>query len=147
MMPVFDRLVLRPDHVAAAVAAMVAVAPAVAAPAPIAIELNRLDDHAKDCRATFVIANPGPDSFAGFKLDLAIFNPGGTITQRLAADVAPLRAEKTAVKVFDIPDTNCAAIGSILVNDVLDCRNESGAAADCAARIAVASKLSVKLLK
>jgi hypothetical protein len=131
-------------------AAMLAPSLCAAAPAPIApiaIELNRLDDHAKDCRASFVVANPGPDSFVGFKLDLVIFDRGGTIEKRLAADVAPLPAAKTAVKIFDIPDLSCTAIGSILVNDVLDCRTAGGPVADCVGRVAVSSKLAVKLIK
>ena len=118
-----------------------------AAPEPVAIELNRLDDQGPSCRASFVITNPGPDAFSGFKLDLAVFDRGGTIARRLAADIAPLRAEKTSVKIFDIPDTSCAAIGSILINDVLDCRAGDSAVADCVGRIAVTSKLPVKLLK
>ncbi|HEX5318524.1 MAG TPA: Tat pathway signal protein [Stellaceae bacterium] len=118
-----------------------------AEPAPISLELNRLDEHGGSCRASFVIANPGPEAYDGFKLDLVVFDKSGTIARRLAADVAPLRASKTAVKVFDIPETHCGAIGSILVNDVLDCRAGDNPAADCVGRLAVSSKLAVKLLK
>jgi hypothetical protein len=94
-----------------------------------------------------VITNPGPETYTGYKLDLVVFDKGGTIVKRLAADVAPLRSDKETVKIFDIPDTPCTAIGSILVNDVLDCRAGDKPAADCAAAIAASSKLPVKLLK
>lgn len=120
---------------------------ALAADKPLSIELNRLDEQGPSCRASFVISNPGPQTYTGFKLDLVVFDKGGTITKRLAADVAPLRADKETVKVFDIPDTPCAGIGSILVNDVLDCRAGDKPAVDCAGTIAVSSKLAVKLLK
>ena len=123
-------------------------AAALAASAPVNVELNRLDDQGGNCRVSFVIANPGAENFSGFKLDLVVFDRGGTIVRRLAADIAPLRAEKTSVKVFDIPETPCSGIGSILVNDVLDCRDGAGGAvADCVGRVATASKLPVSLLK
>lgn len=144
------RLPRRRGYAAAAlVGALLAfrIAAASAAPAPITVQLNRLDDHDKSCRASFVIANPGPEAFAGFTLDLVIFDRSGTIQHRIAADVAPLRADKESVKVFDIPATACPAIGSILINDVLDCRTAAGPVADCVGRLAPSSKLPVKLLK
>jgi len=116
--------------------------------AAIGVELNRLDDQAGNCRASFVIANPGPEGFSGFKLDLVVFDRGGTIARRLAAETAPLRPAKTTVKMFDIPGMACSGIGSILVNDVLDCRDEAGGAVgDCVGRIAPASKTAVPLTK
>ncbi len=130
-----------------AVMARLAAGAAFAANQPLGIELNRLDEQGPSCRASFVITNPGPETFTGFKLDLVVFDKGGTITKRLAADVAPLRSDKETVKIFDIPDTPCAGIGSILVNDVLDCRAGEKPAADCVGNIAVSSKLPVKLLK
>ena len=116
-------------------------------PKPIAIELNRLEEQGANCRAYLVIANPGPAAFSGFTLDLVLFDRGGTITRRLAVDIAPVRPEKTMVKVFDIAGTVCGAIGSILVNDVLHCRDAEGDVAGCIDRITASSKLSVKLSK
>jgi hypothetical protein len=118
-----------------------------ATPQPVAIELNRLDEQGPSCRASFVITNPGPETYTGFKLDLVVFDKGGTIEKRLAADVAPVRSDKETVKIFDIPETPCAGIGSILVNEILDCRAGDKPAADCAGNLAVSSRLPVKLLK
>lgn len=113
----------------------------------IGIELNRLEEQGPNCRAYLVITNPGETTFSGFKLDLVIFDRPGTIMRRLALDLAPLRAAKTSVKVFDIADTPCAAIGSILLNDVVDCRDAKGAVADCIDRVSAGSKLPVSLAK
>jgi hypothetical protein len=96
------------------------------APSTIGIELNRLEDQGGKCRAYLVITNPGAAEYSGFALDLVIFDRGGTIMHRLAVDVAPVRPAKTSVKVFDIPETACSAVGSILVNDVIHCRDASG---------------------
>jgi len=61
--------------------------------------------------------------------------------------VAPLRLAKTSVKVFDISETACGATGSILVNDVIHCRDKSGDPAECVDRLSTSSKLAVSLLK
>ena len=66
---------------------------------------------------------------------------------RLAVDVAPVRPAKTTVKVFDIAQTACDAIGSILVNDVIRCRDKTGDVAGCVDRLTTSSKLAVSLLK
>ena len=117
------------------------------APSSIGVELNRLEDQAGNCRAYLVISNPGSDEFTGFALDLVVFDRGGTIMRRLAVDVAPLRPAKSTVKVFDISETACNAIGSILVNDVIHCRDKSGDVAGCIDRLTTSSKLAVALLK
>ena len=116
-------------------------------PSTIGVELNRLEDQGGNCRAYLVITNPGPAEFSGFALDLVVFDRGGTIMRRLAVDVAPLRPTKTSVKVFDISETACGAIGSILVNDVIHCRDKSGDVAGCVERLSTSSKLAVSLLK
>ena len=117
------------------------------APATIGVELNRLEDQGGNCRAYLVITNPGSAEFSGFALDLVVFDRGGTIMRRLAVDLAPLRAAKTTVKVFDISETACGTIGSILVNDVIHCRDASGDIAGCVDRLSTSSKLAVSLLK
>jgi hypothetical protein len=118
-----------------------------AAAAGIGIELNRLEEQGPNCRAYLVVANPGETAFSSFKLDLVIFDRSGTIMRRLALDLAPLHTAKTSVKVFDITDTPCAGIGSILVNDVVDCRDAKGAVPDCIDRVSASSKLAVSLSK
>ena len=116
-------------------------------PSTIGVELNRLEDQGGNCRAYLVITNPGSAEFSGFALDLVVFDRGGTIMRRLAVDVAPIRPAKTSVKVFDISETACGAIGSILVNDVIHCRDKSGDVAGCVERLSTSSKLAVSLLK
>jgi hypothetical protein len=113
----------------------------------IGLELNKLEQQGGNCRAYLVIANPGTNAFSGFTLDLVVFDRGGTISRRLAVELAPLRPAKTMVKVFDIPQTVCGAIGSILVNDVIHCRDASGDVAGCVERVATSSKISVALSK
>ena len=57
------------------------------------------------------------------------------------------RPAKTSVKVFDITATMCEAIGSILINDVIHCRNKSGAITGCIDPLSTFAKLAVSFLK
>jgi hypothetical protein len=116
-------------------------------PSTIGVELNRLEDQGGNCRVYLVITNPGAAEFSGLALDLVVFDRGGTIMRRLAAEVAPLRPAKTSVKVFDISETACGATGSILVNNVIHCRGKSGDVSGCVDRLSTSSKLAVTLLK
>jgi hypothetical protein len=145
-----NRVVRRALYIAAFVGSALFCWPApggAEAPATIGVELNRLEDQGGHCRAYLVITNPGSAEFSGFTLDLVVFDRGGTIMHRLAIDLAPLRPAKTSVKVFDIAETACGAIGSILVNDVIHCRDKSGDVAGCIDRLTTSSKLAVALLK
>jgi hypothetical protein len=54
---------------------------------------------------------------------------------------------KTSLKVFDITATMCGAIGSILINDVIHCRNKSCVIAGCIDPLLTSSKLAVSFLK
>jgi len=57
------------------------------------------------------------------------------------------RLAKTSFEVFDITVTMCGAIGSILINDVIHCRDKSGAIAGCIDPLSTSAKLAVSFLK
>ncbi len=119
-------------------------APALAADAPVLVELNRLEERGADCRAYLLTDNRGKTPFEAFKLDLVVFDKGGVIARRLALDVGPMRAEKKGVKVFDLAGLGCGDVTSILVNDVIDC---GGQGRDCVALMDVASRGATRLTK
>ncbi len=133
---------------AAALALLLQAGAAAAAEGPaVRIELNRLEALDKACRVYLVLANAGTDSFDSFKLDLVLFDTDGVIARRLAVEAAPLRAEKTSVKLFDLDGLACDRVGTVLVNDVLACSTAKGPVEDCVARIETASRASAKLAK
>ncbi|MGO1079293.1 Tat pathway signal sequence domain protein [Inquilinus sp. CA228] len=122
-----------------------AAAPA-AAPNGVSLELNTLEPRGQNCAVNMVFGT-GDDAYQSFKLDLVFFGTDGAIRKRLAVDAAPLRARKTSVKAFEVSGLACDAIGSVLVNDVLDCRTEAGAVADCIDRVETRSRLPVALMR
>jgi hypothetical protein len=122
-------------------------ASAVAADGQVRIELNRLEEREGSCRVHLVLENASESGFVGYKLDLVLFGLDGIIARRIAVDVAPLRARKKSVKLFDVDGLACAAIGSVLVNDVLDCRSAAGEVADCVESLAVSTRAHVSFSK
>ncbi|MGO4129072.1 Tat pathway signal sequence domain protein [Inquilinus sp. YAF38] len=117
-----------------------------APPNGVSLELNTLEARGQNCAVNMVFGTGG-DAYQSFKLDLVFFGTDGAIRKRLAVDAAPLRARKTSVKAFEVSGLACDAIGSVLVNDVLDCRTEAGSVADCIDRIETRSRLPVALMR
>jgi hypothetical protein len=69
------------------------------------------------------------------------------IAKRFAVDLAPLKANKRSVKLFDIEGTACDQVGSFLINDVMECKADSGPLTDCLKDISVSSRSDVQLTK
>ncbi len=113
----------------------------------ITIELNKLEPQDGQCRAYFVINNKSGTDYDALKLDLVLFKPDGVIGKRFAVDLAPLKASKRAVKLFDIEGTSCDEVGSFLVNDAMECKTASGPVEDCLKAISLSTLTKVDLTK
>ena len=111
----------------------------------VGIELNKLEQVDAACRIYMVVRN-GSTAYEGFKLDVVLFDKSGVIASRVAVGMGPLRAERPTVKLFDVQHQPCEGIGSLLVNEVLECR-PADAASDCLARIEVSSRTDVQILR
>lgn len=120
---------------------------AIAQEGNIAIELNKLEAHENDCRAYFVIDNKNDTTYEALKLDLVLFRPDGVIGQRFAVELAPLKAKKRTVKLFDVADTSCDEVGSFLINDVMECKTSTGDVTDCLQDISASSRTDNELTK
>jgi hypothetical protein len=119
---------------------------AAADPSGLAVELNKLESEKDGCRAYFVITNNNATAYQVLKLDLIQFQPDGVIGHRFAVDLGPLKPQKRTVKLFDI-NTPCEQVGSLLINDVVDCKGESGPIPNCLANITATSLTKQQLSK
>lgn len=117
------------------------------AAASVNIELNKLDPVEKGCRAYLVVNNATPTSYQSFKIDLVLFQADGVIGKRFSLELAPLRTKKKSVKLFDIDAISCDKIGSLLINDVLECKAESGPAENCLQNLTTSTLTKVELSK
>jgi hypothetical protein len=131
----------------AAGATVLSLGTATAQEGQIAVELNKLEAQGKTCRAYIVIQNKGTTNYQELKLDIVLFRPDGVIGKRFAVDLAPLKADKRTVKLFDIEDTACEDVGSFLINDVMECKSDRGPLTDCLKDLNVSSRTNVELTK
>lgn len=115
--------------------------------ASVDAELNKLEAHDGSCRVQMVVTNSTKTAYTGFGLDLVIFDKENQIARRTVLDVAPVRASKTSVYTFDLKDLKCDVVGSILLNDVLDCAQASGAIANCVDEVNTKSRAKVPFKK
>jgi len=122
-------------------------AAAPSAPKKISVELNKLEPVDRGCRAYVVVDNATQSAYTVLKLDLVLFRPDGVIDRRIAIDIGPLSANRKDVKTFDLEATPCSQIGSIFVNDVLECRSGEQDVSDCLDKIAVSSRGPATLSK
>ena len=113
----------------------------------IAIELNKLEPQGGQCRAYFVVNNSSGTTYQELKLDLVLFHSDGVIGRRFAVDLGPVKANKRTVKLFDLEGTACGEVGSFLINDVMECKAESGPVADCLNDITVSTLTEAQLTK
>jgi hypothetical protein len=115
--------------------------------ATLTLELNKLEPRDKGCRAYLVINNPSESKFQALKFDLIFFKPDGVIDRRLAIDVSPVYPNKKSVKTFDLEGIACDGIGTILLNEVMDCRNDSGPLTDCLAHLTLSTRAAAQFEK
>lgn len=116
-------------------------------PAPVNVELNKLEARSSGCRAYLVLRNRSASRFTALKLDLVMFDPDGIVAKRLAVEAAPLPSEKTSLKVFDIADVGCERIGRVLLNDVLTCEHEPAGSGECLAIVSVSSRSGTEFMR
>jgi len=111
------------------------------------IELNKLDPVDSSCRAYLVVHNASDKTYQSYKIDLVLFQADGVIGKRFALELGPLRPKKKTVKLFDIDAIACDKIGSLLINDVLECKAGTEAAENCLQDLTTSTRTNVELSK
>lgn len=113
----------------------------------LGIELNKLEQVDEICRIYFVFENAINHELETLQLELVLFDTKGFIQRRLTLDAAPIAEDKTSVKLFDLPATQCTDVGRILINDVLAMSSPDGALPNDVSQLDLSSKLDVDLFK
>lgn len=146
-MPLVKLVKFHAAKIAAGAGAALAAAPAQAQTTSIQVELNKLETQQTSCRAYLVIDNQTDKSYDALKLDLVLFQTDGIIGRRFALDLAPIKSKKRSVKLFDLEGVKCDAVGSFLINDIMDCKVGSGDETGCLERLTLSTRTNVQLSK
>lgn len=112
----------------------------------IVVELNKLEQVENACRAYLVTQNLTDSQFETLVLDVVMFDNKGIVAKRLAVDIAPLPADKTRLKVFDITGLTCKNIGQLLLNNVIECQDAERKRNDCLSLLRVTSRDDVPFI-
>lgn len=115
--------------------------------APLGVELNKLETIDGGCRSYFLFRNASGRALSAFELSLAILGTNGVIDRLLTIDAAPLPDSRTTLKIFEIPETRCDAVGQILLHDIPACAAADGSETDCFGMIALSSLADAPLFK
>lgn len=143
------RLVLKSLATITAAIALLTVwaGPASAQAERLIVELNKFEAIDNGCRTFFLFRNQTVNAFQGFEMSLAILNDEGIIERLLTVDASPLPAERTTLKLFEIPETTCESVGEILLHEISRCETDQGGQMDCFDIVDLSSRTSAPLVK
>ena len=111
------------------------------------VELNKFEAFAGGCRTFFLIRNPSEQAFTAFDMSLAILDRDGRIDRLLTVDAAPIPAGRTSLKLFEIADADCTAIGQVLLYEIGSCATAKETPGDCFALVDLRSRAGAPLVK
>ena len=117
------------------------------AEAAVVVELNKVEQLDSACRAYLLFENGNSSRFDEFRLDLVLFDSEGVIARRIAVEAAPLRADRSVVKLFDLADLQCETIDRVLLNDIVPCADEEGARQDCVEQVELRSRADIEFFQ
>lgn len=113
----------------------------------VVVELNKVEQLDNACRAYLLFENGQSSRFEEFRLDLVLFDQEGIIARRIAVEAAPLRAERSVVKLFDLADLQCDTIDRVLLNDISPCADEEGPRADCVEAVELRTRSGIEFFR
>jgi len=128
---------------------LLAVAPAAAsdAPAPaLTVELNAAAQEGEACRLTFVVENGLGADLTSAVFETVLFDRAGQVLTLTLFDFLDLPAGRPRVRQFDIPATDCGALGRILLNDADACEGEGIAPGACMDALRWQSRTGIEVL-
>ena len=145
--PLFSQARPKAAALGAALALLVLAQPLAAAEGELLIELNKLEDTDQGCRSLFVFDNATGHELNRFQVDLILFDQEGVYAKQVLLDMAPLTEDKKVLASFLLPDQQCAAIGSILINGLPQCEDGAGTQLDCVKLLEVRTRTDTPLEK
>jgi hypothetical protein len=120
--------------------------PPKSAAASLAVEINKAEPYKNGCRVFLVIKNDIAARIDNAQMDLVIFNKDGILSERFVVDLGRIRKAKTIIAPIDVDGTKCDDMGSILVNDMPNCKADQPDV-DCVERLDVTSRHRIQLRK
>lgn len=113
----------------------------------VGLELNKTEQDGQSCRLYLLTDNQSDLAFDTFTLEMVLFDKAGIIDRNMGLDIAPLPRAKKMVTAFNVKDIQCGAIGSILINQIMQCEAGAGAAPDCMELLRLSTRTDIAISK
>jgi hypothetical protein len=131
-------------------AALTGAAPAAAenaaAEPALIVELNAVGQQGDACRLTFVAENGLGADVASAVFETVLFDREGQVLTLTLFDFQDLPSGRPRVRQFDIPATDCGALGRILINGASACEGEGLDAGSCMTSLRWRSRTGIEVL-
>lgn len=111
----------------------------------LSLDLNAAEQTGQACRLVFVANNASGKSIAEMTLETVLFDTAGKVNRFAVFDFKALPAGKTRVRQFDLPDTQCSAVGRILINGAASCKGEGLTGTECIDQLDVKSSTKTEI--
>ena len=112
------------------------------------VELNKFEKTENGgCQAFFLFRNQTNLTFEGFEMSLAVLDTDGVIDRLLTIDASPLPAQRTTLKLFEIPEIECTQVSEILLHELSSCKPQNDSEMDCYPILELRSRTSAELVK
>ena len=111
----------------------------------LAVALNRLQQDRAACRVTFVLENTLQAGLTSLVFETVLLSKDDAVMELTLFDMGALPEGAARVRIFDLPQMRCDAIGRVLINGVAACDGGGLAPADCEAALQLSSRLEVGL--
>lgn len=97
----------------------------------LTLDLNAADTIGEACRLTFVLSNGLPSDIDRLVYETVLFSEQGRVLLLTLFDFGALPVGRPRVRQFQVPDTTCDRIGSVLINGASTCDGEGLAPTIC----------------
>lgn len=123
-----------------------ALAQAETASAQISVELNTVNQVETGCQLTFLTSSGHEGGVEKVVFETVLIDTNGAVSLLTLFDFGALPPARPRVRQFVIPQQQCSALGSILINGVTTCSAPDLDEGACEAGLTVSSRTDVELI-
>lgn len=111
----------------------------------VTVELNKTDTIGESCRLTFVLRNTHERAVDKMIAETVLFSDAQEVVLLTLFDFGELPAGSARVRQFQVPDTSCDRLGTVLLNGVDTCAVDGAASDICAGSLSLSSRSKIAL--
>lgn len=110
------------------------------------VELNAVTAQDQACRLTFVVESKLGADLNALVYETVLFNKDGQVMTMTLFDFGAVPNGRPRVRQFDLPETDCASIGRVLLNDTHTCQGDGLAEGICIEALKWSSRTEIEVL-